>query len=107
MREESDAMLLVRAELCDRLAALRSMSPRTAARDFLSTITAIRRTAAAYGLTPVVRIAEALERAPITGGCRKSADLYLDRLYDAIGCRTIDESASEAMLASISVRLGA
>lgn len=107
MREEADAMMLVRAELCERLAALRIVSSRIAARDFAAAIAAIRCTAAAYGLTPVVRLAEALERAPLAGECRRATELYLDRLGDAIGCARLDEAASEALLASVSVRLGA
>jgi hypothetical protein len=63
----------------------------------------IKRLAAAYGLSPVVRLSEALERDARRGDCPRS--LYLDRLYDAIGCERLDEQASEAMIASVSVRL--
>jgi hypothetical protein len=34
------------------------------------------------------------------------SSLYLDRLFDAIGCERLDEQASEAMIASVSIRLG-
>jgi hypothetical protein len=53
----------------------------------------------------VVRVAEALERAVAEdrGACPSA--LYLGRLQDAIGCERMEESASEAMLASVSVRL--
>ena len=102
-----DGLVTVRAELCERLAALRAIPARAGSGDLLSAVTAIRRTAAAYGLTPVVRIAEALERAPMGAAGRRTADLYLDRLNDAIGCQRVDDAASEAMLASVSVRLGA
>jgi hypothetical protein len=55
----------------------------------------------------VVRLAEALERAmgeeQKGSACPKA--LYLDRLQDAIGCQRLDDAASEAMIASISVRL--
>ena len=106
MRAEADGMMLVRAELCERLASLqtrgaapfgRATSPRASA--------AIRRLAAAYGLTPVVRVADALERAVAEdrGACPRA--LYLGRLQDAIGCERMEESAAEAMLASVSVRL--
>ena len=107
MRADHDAML-VRAELCERLALLRSYSERQGPRDFARTVAGIRALAAAYGLEPVVRLADALERAAraSTSGGRETA-LYLDRLEDAIGCTRLDDAASQAMIASISVRFGA
>lgn len=105
MAAEADGMMLVRAELCERLASLQSAAGRLSARDFDDSVGAIKRLAAAYGLTPVVRIADALERAVAEdrGGCPRA--LYLGRLRDAIGCERMEESAAEAMLASVSVRL--
>jgi hypothetical protein len=105
MRMEADGMMLVRAELCERLASLQSTAKRLSARDFTESVSAIKRLAAAYGLTPVVRVAEALERAVAEdrGACPRA--LYLGRLQDAIGCERMEESAAEAMLASVSVRL--
>jgi hypothetical protein len=107
MRADHDGMLVVRAELCDRLDSLQRLAGKVAVRDLLQRIGAIRTMAAAYGLIPVVCIAEALERAiqAEPRGC--PAALYLDRLRDAIGCERIDAAAGEALLASVSVRLSA
>lgn len=105
MRSEHDGLMVVRAELCDRLRSLRGYSARQTARDFTESVVGIRRLAAAYGLIPVVRLAEALERASQEaprGGCPTA--LYLDRLQDAIGCQRLDDAASEAIIASVSVR---
>jgi hypothetical protein len=66
----------------------------------------IRMIAAAYGMIPVARLAEALKRGVrqgAEGACPPS--LYLARLQDAIGCDRRDEEASQAMLASVSIRL--
>lgn len=106
MRHEADGMMLVRAELCERAAGLEAGARRLSARDFSDGVEGIRRLAAAYGLVPVVRLAEALGRALAQdrGGCPSA--LYLGRLQDAIGCEALEEQAAEAMLASISVRLG-
>lgn len=108
MQAEKDAMTAVRAELCERLAALRNYSERQGPRDFARTVAGISQLAAAYGLTPVVRLAEALQSAARTSssGGREAA-LYLERLQDAIGCTRRDDAASEAMIASVSVRFGA
>ncbi|MEA3009337.1 MAG: hypothetical protein QOJ91_1029 [Sphingomonadales bacterium] len=105
MRPEADGMMLVRAELCERLASLEKAALRLSGRDFAASLSGIKHLAAAYGLTPVVRVAEALERAAAEdrGACPRA--LYLGRLQDAIGCELMDESAAQAMLASVSVRL--
>ena len=80
MREERDAMMLVRAELGERLAGLERLwaetpartstraSARASARDIAASISAIRTLAATYGLLPTVRLAEALERAVAQDG---------------------------------------
>jgi hypothetical protein len=111
MRAEHDGLMLVRAELCERLESLQALSRRLSTRDFTSSVDAIRSLAAAYGLTPVVRLAEALERAVYESDCHEAracpTALYLGRLHDAIGCERLDEQASQAILASISVRFGA
>ena len=100
-----DGLMFVRAELCDRLESLQRSSKRQRSGAFNASIGGIRDLAAAYGLTPVVRLAEALERAVDEDKSGCPASLYLDRLYDAIGCQRFDEAASEAMIASVSVRL--
>lgn len=105
MQAQADGMMLVRAELCERLAGLQSAARSLGQRDFAESLAGIKTLAAAYGLTPVVRVADALERAVAEdrGGCPRA--LYLGRLQDAIGCERMEESAAEAILASVSIRL--
>jgi hypothetical protein len=105
MGMEADGMMLVRAELCERLASLQAAARRLNPRDFAKSVAGIKSLAAAYGLTPVVRVAEALERAAAEGRGACPRALYLGRLQDAIGCEPMDERAAEAMLASVSIRL--
>jgi hypothetical protein len=105
MRADHDAIMLVRADLRERLATIQALSKRLSGRDFTENVGGLRRLAAAYGLVPVVRLADALERAAADGEGWPTA-LYLSRLHDAIGCDRMDEEASEALLASVSVRLG-
>jgi hypothetical protein len=106
MRAEHDAMMVVRAELCERLESLQRLTRRQSDCNFSESVLSIRRLAAAYGLTPVVRLAEAMERAAAESGRGCPTNLYLDRLHDAIGCDRTDDQTSEAMIASVSVRLG-
>ncbi|MGZ8281328.1 MAG: hypothetical protein ACXWUN_00080 [Allosphingosinicella sp.] len=107
MRWDHDGMLVVRADLCDRLDRLQHAAGRLSVRDMLQGIGTIRTMAAAYGLGPVVLLSEAFERAirAQPRGCL--AGLYFDRLRDAIGCDPLDEAASEALLASVSIRFDA
>ena len=110
MGHDHEAMMLVRAELCERLEGLRGVSRRGSAADFSRRVEGMRAVAAAYGMIPVVRLAEALERAvreggPQVGECRTGP--YLSRLEDAIGCAVVNEQAGQAMLASVSVRFSA
>jgi hypothetical protein len=111
MREDRDAMMLVRAELCERLAAIQFRHSKASHRDFVASVSALRHLAATYGMTPVVRLAQALEESvanrPPKRNSTGSAALYLDRLHDAIGCGRVDDQASEAIIASVSVRLSA
>ena len=106
MRWDHDGMMVVRAELCDRLDHLQGAAARMNVRELMQGIAMIRTLASAYGLTPVVNLAEAFARAiqAQPRGC--PAGLYFDRLRDAIGCERVDSQASEALLASVSIRFG-
>ena len=107
MRADHDGMMVVRAELCDRLDSLQRAAARMSVRDLSQRLGSIRTMAAAYGLLPVVCLADALERALAAQPRGCPAGLYFDRLRDAIGCERLDEAAGQAMLASVSIRLGA
>ena len=103
---ETNGLMVVRADLCDRLDRLQDAADRMTVRDLARGLAAIRTLAAAYGLAPVVALAEAFERAiqAQPRGC--PAGLYFDRLRDAVGCHPADAAASQALLASVSIRLG-
>jgi hypothetical protein len=107
MQWDRDGMLLVRAELSERLDALQQAAARMTVRDFVRDLGAIRTLAGAYGMLPVVCLADAFERAIRSEPRGCPAGLYFDRLRDAIGCAPLDAVASETLMASISVRLGA
>lgn len=104
MRPDQDGMLLVRADLCDRLDALQKAAARLTVREFVSQVATIRTLALAYGLLPVAAIADALTRAIAAEPRGCPAGLYFERLRDAVGCDRLDEAAEQAMLASVSIR---
>ena len=107
MREGNDGMMVVRAELVDRLDSLQKAMARANVRDLSQRIGAIRAMAAAYGMIPVVCLCDAFDRAVRAQPRGCPAGLYFERLRDAIGCQAEAEAASEALLASISIRLRA
>ena len=104
MGYEHDGLLVVRADLCERLDRLQLAAERMNVRDLIRGIGTIRTLAAAYGLTPVVVLADAFERAVQAQPRGCPAGLYFDRLRDAVGCAPTDAAASEKLLASLSVR---
>jgi hypothetical protein len=106
MRTELGGMMVVRADLCDRLEALQKAAARLTVREFMSQVGAIRSLALAYGLLPVAVVADALSRAIAAEPRGCPAGLYFDRLRDAIGCERLDAAAEQALLASVSIRLG-
>ena len=59
MRRNDDGLTVVRADLCDRLDALQRVAGRLTVRDMMQGIASIRTIAAAYGLSPVVSLADA------------------------------------------------
>jgi hypothetical protein len=101
MQKNRDAMMVVRAELCDRLDQLSHAAGRASPADFERRLEGIISLAGAYGLRPVCRIGEAMRER------RAPAPLYFECMRDAIRCERADEEAAQAMLASVSVRLGA
>ncbi|HEX8194367.1 MAG TPA: hypothetical protein VF552_15860 [Allosphingosinicella sp.] len=101
MQKNRDAMMVVRAELCDRLDQLSHCARRAAPGDFERRLEGIISLAGAYGLQPVCRVGEAMRQSGVR------SPLYLERMRDAIRCERADEDAAQAMLASVSVRLGA
>jgi hypothetical protein len=107
MRDEKDGMLVVRAELSGQLDSLQQAMARANVRDFDQRISAIRTMAAAYGMIPVVCLCDAFDRAVRAQPRGCPAGLYFERLRDAIGCQAQGEDASEALLASISIRMRA
>ena len=105
MRHQEDGLLLVRVDLCDRLDRLQRSARNLQVRDLAKDLAGFRVIASAYGLTPLVSLALAFERALLAQPRGCPAGLYLERLRDAIGCERCDDAASEALLASVSVRL--
>ena len=103
MRPEADGMMLVRAELCERLASLQTAARRLSQRDFTESVSGISGSPRPRPHS-VVRVADRSsgQWLRIAAAARARSISAVSRMRSA---RRMEESAAEAMLASVSVRL--
>ena len=105
MGVNSETMLIVRAEICDKIDALaqglNQLSPSQVARK----VDDIRTSAQSYGMLPVAELARGFEKALAGSLSTLFARPFLDAMRDAVGCERVDPQISEAFLASINQRL--
>ena len=110
MKRDHDQFLMIRAQLCDLVDALRMTSYDANPVQFLLRLEHIRAVARATGLCAVAEITAtfeaALQRAGKGGGCMMMSDSFFGILDDAIGVSHLHPTASEALLASVAIRLG-
>lgn len=110
MDYSQDNMLLVRKELAELLDALRNTAFDASPLQFLLRLEHIRDFAQGRGLTAIAEIAATFEAAlQRVGARRQSASIvenFVAILDDAIGVAHVHPKASEALLASVAIRLG-
>lgn len=110
MKYDHDQFLMVRAQLYDLCEALQLTDFDSNPMQFLMRLEQLRSTAAQHGMTAIAEIAATFETAlhSIRGHGTgqhvvESFELILD---DAIGIAHLHPQASEALLASVAIRLG-
>jgi len=91
--------------LCDRIDLLARELPHLSLGQLCTGVDDIRRTAAAYNIDPVAQLARGLETALARAGGLGMAIAWLDVMRDAATSGRMDRLASEAYLASLSIRL--
>jgi hypothetical protein len=109
MKLDHNQNLLVKAQLTDLLDTLRLTSYESSPVQFLMRLEQIREHAAHRGLTAVSEIAAtfevALQHVGPHGGSSMVVENFTAILDDAIGVAHLHPAASEAMLASVAMRL--
>jgi hypothetical protein len=108
MRYDHDQLILVRAELGELVEALRLTAYEANPLQFLMRLENIRETSARHGLTALAEIAATFEAALQRFGSKGShavTESFLGIMSDAIGVAHLHPAASEALLASVAVRL--
>jgi hypothetical protein len=109
MQYDHDQLLLIRAELGELVEALRMTAYDANPLQFLMRLENIRETSARHGLTAISEIAATFEAALQRFGAQGShavTDSFLGIMSDAIGVAHLHPAASEALLASVAIRLG-
>lgn len=95
----------VRGELCARIDQLDRDFRLLSIGELGRRVDAIRRLARVNGLEPTSRLAGGLGDALAREGRGAMVRPYLEGMREAVGCDPADRGASEAILASVSVRL--
>ena len=106
---DHDRQMLIRAELSDLLEALRLTNFESSPLQFLVRLEAIRQTANAHQFVVVAEIASmfeaSMQRVIEYGGADSVVSSFTGILDDAIGCTQLSPSVTQALLASVAVRL--
>jgi hypothetical protein len=109
MEMDHDRTMLIRAELCDLLDALKLTSFETNPLQFLVRLEAIRQTAIAHHFSAVAEIASvfeaSMERVLQSGGADSVISSFNGILGDAIGCTQLSPAVTQSLLASVAIRL--
>lgn len=109
MKYDHDQLLMVRAELGELIEALAMTAYDANPLQFLMRLEQVRETAARHGLTAISEIAATFEAALQRFGAQGSravTDSFLSIMGDAVGIAHLHPAASEALLASVAIRLG-
>lgn len=109
MQLDDDRQMLIRAELSDLLDALTLTNFDSSPLQFLVRLEAVRQAAIAHNFTAVAEIASmfeaSMQRVIEFGGADSVIGSFTGILDDAIGCSQLSPSMTQALLASVAVRL--
>ena len=101
----ADALMMIKAQLCDQIDALADQLPHLSSSQLANQVDVLRRTARDYGLLPVEELARGLESALSTSGCGVMVLPFLESMRDAVGCERVDAAAAQSYLAAVNQRL--
>jgi hypothetical protein len=110
VKHDHDQYILIKAQLLDLLDTLRFTTYEASPVQFLLRLEQIREHAASRGLGAIAEIAAtfeaALQHVGDRGGSGMVSESFCAILEDAIGVAHVHPNASEALLASVAIRLG-
>lgn len=101
----TDARLMVRADLCDRIDRLARELPHLSPERLAWAVDDIRRIARDHDLRPVAEIARRLESAIAASAGAAMVLPFLEAMADATGCESVDPVVAQRYLAAVGLRL--
>ncbi len=99
-----DGLMIIRAQLCDRIDTMLAQLGRLTPGQLASQIDDIRMIARDHGLAPLEALAQGLEARLSTLSSGPSIKTYLATMRDAVGCERVDAGAVQAYLAVMAQR---
>ena len=100
-----EALVAVKARLCDRIDMMARELPHLSRHHLAHEVDDVRRIARDHGLTPVAELARGLESALCASQDHVMILPYLDSMRDAVGCDRVDDAATEAYMTQVNHRL--
>ena len=101
----ADALMQVRAQLCDRIDRIASEMAHLSPSQLACQIDELRRTARDHGMLPLEELARGLESALSGSEGGVMVLPFLESMRDAVGCERIDAAAAQSYLAAVNQRL--
>ncbi len=105
MNIQSDAMSMIRTQLCETVERLQSQARKMSAAAIAERLREIERIARDHDMIHLARIARSSVHAVYGPGHRAALECHLQHMEVAIGCTRLDEDATAAIMASIAIRL--
>ncbi len=105
MGVNQDALMTVKAQLCERIDRIAGEVGHMSAARIAGEVDGIRRTATDYGIDSIADLAHALESAMAQSGSVMAIHSYLDAMRAATECERIDHATASQFMASVGQRL--
>jgi hypothetical protein len=100
-----DALMQIKAQLCDRIDALAEQLPHMSLTQLANQVDDVRRIAREYQLLPLEQLARGLGSALSTSEGSIMVLPFLETMRDAVGCERVDAAAAQSYLAAVNQRL--
>ncbi len=100
-----DSMLMVKAQLCDRIDRIADQLGHIPVYRIAREVDDIRRTARDHGMDVVADLAHGLETALATSQGAVTVTPYLESMRDAVACEAVSPDNAQSFLAMVNQRL--
>ena len=103
----ADSLMMVRADMVDRLERLHAALPRLTHGEIASSVDEVRSIARSYGLMPVAALASAFETSLSSHCSTLMIRQSIEAMRDMLGCESLPSDAAKLWLAALGARFPA